>query len=83
MTMITSLSPWGLAASVKRPKTSLAPNFAPLQQEVAGTNSAPLIPKSLGCLVCGQPPCDDQEHSTSPFPSFFPTLVAMAIPASP
>jgi hypothetical protein len=70
--MVTRLSPQGLAALVKRPKIFLAPNFAPLQQEVAGTDSAPLIPKSLGCLAGGQPPRGNQGLSISPFPSLSP-----------
>jgi hypothetical protein len=82
--MTTSPSPWRPAALVKQPKTSLAPNFAPFQKEVARTNSAPLTPKSLGCLAGGQPPNGNQGLSTPPSLFFFPLwLPWQFLPATP
>jgi hypothetical protein len=54
--MTTSSSPWGLATPVKWPKTSLAPNFTPFQQEVARTNSVPLYQRVWDVWLVGSHP---------------------------
>jgi hypothetical protein len=75
--MTTSSSPWGPAVPVKWPKTSLAPNFTPFQQEVARTNSAPLYQRVWDVWPVGSHPMAIRDslltfHSIPSFPSWLP-----------
>jgi hypothetical protein len=72
--MTTSSSPRGLAVPVKWPKTSLAPNFTPFQQEVARTNSVPLYQRVWDVWLVGRHPMAIKDslltfHSIPSFPS--------------
>jgi hypothetical protein len=79
--MTTSSSPWGQAVPVKWPKTSLAPNFAPFQQEVARTDSVPLYQRVWDVWPLGSHPMVIRDSAHFPLHPLLPFMITMATPA--